>query len=267
LRTTGERWFDAILIASAALVPWILGRRSASWEGLLFATVAACLVLGRHVIVAMAQVWAEIAAQPRGHLVESSLYSPNDKKESTFVPDPRPPYFRVKLMGVAVASIGLLTLPPVVIKRYMPPVEIKIFTERAGYQVKDTEKDMELNVWVVLKNPSRESVMVRQESTVMIDGQVVTPERSYSSSSAEKGWGPLSESTYYWKLYVKGDDAAKSFLANGIKVELHTTYKDGPKDVTYDWIGQVMGDTLGGGFVNGRLQGGGKVDTERSEWH
>ncbi|HWW13959.1 MAG TPA: hypothetical protein VN310_04790 [Candidatus Dormibacteraeota bacterium] len=120
LRTTGERWFDGILIAAAALVPWMLGRPLAFWEGVLFATVVICLVLAVHVIITVVKVWKAIKAQPLGHLVESPIYFPNNKKESTYVPDPRPKYFRLKLIVILVVSVSLLTLPPAMVKRYTP---------------------------------------------------------------------------------------------------------------------------------------------------
>jgi hypothetical protein len=118
LRTAFERWVDGVIVVAAALTPWILGKRAAFWEGALYVTVVVCLLLGGHVVRAAREVWVDISTRPIGHFVESDLYSINNKKESTFVPDPYPSYFRQKLIIIGLVSIGLLTLPILIVKHY-----------------------------------------------------------------------------------------------------------------------------------------------------
>jgi hypothetical protein len=69
------------------------------------------------VVLATVGVWRGITEQPRVREVESPILLPNAGKRKTVIEEPRPPYFRPKLLGIAAISLMLLSLPSYFVRR------------------------------------------------------------------------------------------------------------------------------------------------------
>jgi hypothetical protein len=117
LRTTREKWFDGGLFAVALLYQFFLGKPSSFWEAVTPFVWLLCLILAVHVVLATVGVWRGITEQPRVREVESPILLPNAGKRKTVIEEPRPPYFRPKLLGIAAISLMLLSLPSYFVRR------------------------------------------------------------------------------------------------------------------------------------------------------
>jgi hypothetical protein len=116
LRTVVEKWIDGAAIALAALYQLIIGRPANFWETITPLVWIVCFILAVHVVIAVIQVWREIGNLPKGEIVESLIFLPNNEKSKEFVPSSAPPFYQSKLLTIAATSLGLLFLPPYLIQ-------------------------------------------------------------------------------------------------------------------------------------------------------
>ena len=188
LRTTREKWFDGGLFAVALLYQFFLGKPSSFWEAVTPFVWLLCLILAVHVVLATVGVWRGITEQPRVREVESPILLPNAGKRKTVIEEPRPPYFRPKLLGIAAISLMLLSLPSYffdvvlllacVTYVYLVPTAELMECKKRAFFIEAVGPQILYNVEIVLKDNKSGG--------------------TYSQIYPELDPGPRPSETYFW---------------------------------------------------------------------
>lgn len=188
LRTAKEKWFDGGLFALALLYQFFLGKPSSVWEAVAPFVWLACLILAVHAVLATVVVWRGITGQPRIREVESLILLENAGKRKTVIEEPRPPYFRQKLLGIAMTSVLLLFLPCYFVRRravassrtyvYLVPTAELMECKKRAFFIEIVGPQILYNVEIVLKDKKSGG--------------------TYSQTYPELDPGPRSSETYFW---------------------------------------------------------------------
>jgi hypothetical protein len=99
-RTTKEKWIDGSALVATILYQFFVGKPGSFWELVAPFVWLLCLILSVHWIWATVEVWQSITKQPTVREVESPILLANAGKRRTVIEEPRPQYFRLKLLGM-----------------------------------------------------------------------------------------------------------------------------------------------------------------------
>jgi hypothetical protein len=108
--TTREKWIDGSATVVTIAYEAFFSKPSTFWELAAPFVCLVCFILAVRVSIAIRQVWQEISRQPSVREVESPILLADAKTNRKLIANPKPAYFRSKLMGVLILSLILLFL-------------------------------------------------------------------------------------------------------------------------------------------------------------